>query len=206
MDPFLGIGYAVSSDALGTLLVYGALTKIMDLTGFRVLLHGYSVIPKPLISIVAPAVPLIEVVSGLSLMFQPLRAAGAALASGFMVAIAGGIWYSLAFGSVPEHCGCFGVGDGDPPSWLTVGRAASLAIVFAVIALLHVGRIAPDLLSLAITVELVILCVIFASTLSSYRRSQVVLTMLQDGARRAQKRVTAGGDDDRGNLAKEVQT
>jgi len=57
MDAFLGIAYAVSSDALGTLLVYSALTKILDLTGFKVLLHGYSVIPKSWISIVARAVP-----------------------------------------------------------------------------------------------------------------------------------------------------
>ena len=191
MDAFLGIAYAVSSDALGTLLIYSALTKILDLTWFKVVLHGYSVIPKSWISIVARAVPLIEVVSGLSLMFQPLRAAGAALAGGFMVVIASGISCSLAFGSVPEHCGCFGVEDEEPPSWLTVVRASSLAIVFAAIALLHVGRSALDLLSLAITVELLTLCVIFVSTFRNYRRSQVVLAMYQDGVRRAQERIAA---------------
>ena len=93
---------------LGILFIYAGTTKLLEPVVFAVLIEAYGIVPEALLMPVAVALPLLEVVAGIGLLFD-IRASLAVIAGSlllFMAVLAYGIWMGL-----DVDCGCFGPED-----------------------------------------------------------------------------------------------
>lgn len=127
MDPLI-VWIAVAG--LATLFAQAAVTKVTDLGLFEQHLAAYGV-PHPLLGAAARLVPALEVGAALLLLVPPLRAAGATLAAGLLLAYAAAMAWHRAQGHALD-CGCGG--DPLPLSWALVLRNLVLATGAAVAA------------------------------------------------------------------------
>lgn len=113
---------------LGLLLLYAGAIKIADPASFAEEVANYRMVPE-LAPLVAAALPPVEIVVGLVLIFAPAKNAwlpAAALASGLMMLVFLVGVTQVVLRGIDTSCGCFGA-DSGPVTWLTVGRVLLLA-------------------------------------------------------------------------------
>lgn len=138
MDPAFGLDPLpvwIAAAAMATLFAHAALSKWADLPLQEQQLAAYGV-PHSLLWLASRVLPLVELLAALSLL-GPLRAYGAALAAGLLLAYAAAMAWHLWHGHELD-CGCGG--EPLPVSWSLVARNAVLAGLSAVAAAPPAGR------------------------------------------------------------------
>ncbi|MGT0195952.1 MauE/DoxX family redox-associated membrane protein [Burkholderia pyrrocinia] len=133
LDPVL----ATSAQAGAAVVVLlGAFAKMRRSAAFRHALAGYRLLPDPLTTPVAFAIPLAEAVCAAALLFPDTRVAGAIGLIVLLVVFAAGLAINLLRGHTDIDCGCSGftAARADAPrgiGWLHVGRVLLLAALAA---------------------------------------------------------------------------
>jgi uncharacterized membrane protein YphA (DoxX/SURF4 family) len=90
------------------LFLYAGGNKLLDPRSFAIVIDAFGLVPDPLITPIAVALPILEILAAVGLFFDVRGSLG--LVSGllvfFMAVASYGIWMSLDI-----DCGCFGPGD-----------------------------------------------------------------------------------------------
>jgi uncharacterized membrane protein YphA (DoxX/SURF4 family) len=90
------------------LFLYAGINKLLDPRSFSIVIDAFGLVPDPLIMTVAVALPILEILAAVGLLFDVRGSLG--LVSGllvfFMAVVSYGIWMGLDI-----DCGCFGPGD-----------------------------------------------------------------------------------------------
>ena len=93
--------------AIGLLMGWAALAKLVDLPAFAHEVHNFQILPVPLENLVAMVLPWIELVAALSLVLRVRPRAGAVVTTGLMAVFTVAVAAALVRGLNIE-CGCFG--------------------------------------------------------------------------------------------------
>lgn len=114
--------YLVLRIILGGLFVYAGVTKLSDTAAFAQAIDGYGLVTWRMANLIAKTLPILEVASGLGLIFDVRGALGMIVVQllGFMGVLAYGIHMGL-----DVDCGCFGPSDSGGESgglWPTLIR------------------------------------------------------------------------------------
>jgi uncharacterized membrane protein YphA (DoxX/SURF4 family) len=90
------------------LFLYAGVNKLLSPKAFATVIDAFGLVPDPLIMPIAFALPILEIVAALGLLFDVRGSLG--LVTGllvfFMAVVSYGIWMGLDI-----DCGCFGPGD-----------------------------------------------------------------------------------------------
>ncbi len=106
---------------LAGIFVYSGTVKLVDPSRFAEIISGFGLLPDPLVFPVALALPAVELLAGIGLLFA-LRGSLAAIAAMLVVFIAV-LLYGISLG-LDIDCGCFGPED---PEQAYKGLKAALA-------------------------------------------------------------------------------
>jgi putative oxidoreductase len=114
--------------ALGGLFLVAGITKIGHAGDLAAAITAYRLgLPPPMVAAMAVALPPLEILLGLYLitgLLLPVSSTFAAtLLALFTIAVA-----SAVVRGVSAPCGCFGPGDNQPATWLTVARDVSFLV------------------------------------------------------------------------------
>lgn len=104
---------------LGFIFVFAAITKVTDPEAFSQAIYNYKLLPDFLINIPAIALPWIELVAGILLVFGISVKENSAIISGLLLVFIIAIGISLARG-LDIDCGCFGTIDGSKVGLLKI--------------------------------------------------------------------------------------
>ena len=96
---------------LGFIFIFAAVTKVADPVGFSQSVYNYKLMPDFLINILAIAIPWIELVAGILLVFGISVKENSAILTGLLIVFIFAIAISIARG-LDIDCGCFGTVDG----------------------------------------------------------------------------------------------
>ncbi len=90
------------------LFVYAGLSKLLNPRAFATVIDAFGLVPDPLIMPIAFALPILEILAAVGLLFDVRGSLGAVtgLLVFFMTVVSYGIWMGLDI-----DCGCFGPGD-----------------------------------------------------------------------------------------------
>lgn len=108
--------------AVGGLFLVAGITKIGHAADLASAITAYRLgLPPPLVAVMAVALPPLEILLGMYLIAGLLLPFSSAIAvtllALFTIAVA-----SVVVRGVSAPCGCFGPGDNQPSTWLTVVR------------------------------------------------------------------------------------
>jgi uncharacterized membrane protein YphA (DoxX/SURF4 family) len=116
LDPAIGWMMVL---AYALLLLPAAWHKARDLPVFAAVLGAYRILPRPLTPLMAPLVPLFEVMLALGLLLSPARVQCAWALSGLLLVYAAAIGVNIARGRTDLDCGCTGPLERRPvASWM----------------------------------------------------------------------------------------
>lgn len=104
--------------------IVAGLSKLANLDSTREMLTGFGLIGRTL-TVVAVALPLVELAVAAALIIPPVAYAGAMAAAGLLGLFTAVIFFALAHGRHPA-CSCFGQIDSKPISALTLVRSGLL--------------------------------------------------------------------------------
>jgi len=96
---------------LGFIFIFAAVTKVADPVGFSQSIYNYKLMPDFLINFLAIAIPWIELVAGILLVFGISVKENSVIISGLLIVFIIAVSISLARG-LDIDCGCFGTVDG----------------------------------------------------------------------------------------------
>jgi len=116
---------------LAGILIVAAVGKFRDLPGSRQAVAGFGV-PKRFADMAGTALPAVELLLGLGLLWGATARFAALLAGLLFIAFIVGIGYNLSKGRQPE-CHCFGQIHSEPAGWPTLIRNVVLALASLVI-------------------------------------------------------------------------
>lgn len=90
------------------LFLYAGVNKLLDPQSFAIVIDAFGLVPDPLIMPIAVALPILEILAALGLLFDVRASLGlmTGLLVFFMAVVSYGIWMGLDI-----DCGCFGPGD-----------------------------------------------------------------------------------------------
>ena len=90
------------------LFLYAGINKLLDPRSFAIVIDAFGLVPDPLIMPMAVALPILEILAALGLLFDVRASLGlmTGLLAFFMAVVSYGIWMGLDI-----DCGCFGPGD-----------------------------------------------------------------------------------------------
>ena len=90
------------------LFVYAGVNKLLNPRAFATVIDAFGLVPDPLITPIAVALPILEIVAALGLLFDARGSLGlvSGLLAFFMAVVSYGIWMGLDI-----DCGCFGPSD-----------------------------------------------------------------------------------------------
>jgi uncharacterized membrane protein YphA (DoxX/SURF4 family) len=90
------------------LFVYAGVNKLLNPRAFATVIDAFGLVPDPLIMPIAVALPVLEILAAVGLLFDVRGSLGlvAGLLVFFMAVVSYGIWMGLDI-----DCGCFGPGD-----------------------------------------------------------------------------------------------
>ncbi|MCL4742033.1 MAG: DoxX family membrane protein [Phycisphaerales bacterium] len=123
--------------AIAGVFAFAATLKIADPQAFAFSIHGFKIVPEPLVPAAAFVVPWTEMICAAALVFGLWSRSAALILSAMLAAFIGAIVSALLRSGVDPKCGCFGdFGLLCPPDkigWCNVGQnalllAASLAL------------------------------------------------------------------------------
>jgi len=112
----------------GFIFIFAAVTKIADPAGFSQSIFNYRLIPDFLINFLAIAIPWIELVAGILLVFGISVKENSAILSGLLVIFILAITISL-FRGLNIDCGCFGTVEGSKVGLLKILENIGLLIL-----------------------------------------------------------------------------
>ncbi len=97
--------YLIIRVLLGAVFIYAGATKIVDPTGFATAIDEYGLVTWRMANLIARTLPIIEIISGLGLIFDIKGALGLLVAQllGFVIILS----YAINAG-LNIDCGCFG--------------------------------------------------------------------------------------------------
>ncbi len=113
---------------LGFIFIFAALTKVADPVGFSQSIYNYKLMPDFLINFLAIAIPWIELVAGILLVFGISVKENSAILSGLLVVFIIAVAISLARG-LDIDCGCFGTVDGSKVGIMKILENTGLLIL-----------------------------------------------------------------------------
>jgi len=90
--------------ALGGIFIYSGAIKLLDVKGFARMISLYDLVPEQLLAAVAIALPSLEVVAGIGLLFEVPGALSAIFAMLLMFCTI--LWYGI-LQDLDIDCGCF---------------------------------------------------------------------------------------------------
>jgi uncharacterized membrane protein YphA (DoxX/SURF4 family) len=122
---------------LGALFLWASTTKVPDMAAFAESVANYRIVPPALVPAAASAVVGVEMVTGLSLLFNVWARASAWVLAALLAAFTAGLTSALARG-IDLACGCFG-GNAPATRW-TVLRDVALLALAVFVALTGRGR------------------------------------------------------------------
>jgi uncharacterized membrane protein YphA (DoxX/SURF4 family) len=96
--------------AIGAVFAVASLAKLGDLRAFAEQVHNFRMVPIASEHLVALALPWIELVAALALLFGIRARSAAVLVSGLLAAFTVAVLAALARG-LDFECGCFGTAD-----------------------------------------------------------------------------------------------
>lgn len=114
--------------ALGVTFIIAGMEKISGPAAFAKAIYDYKIFPELLVNFFAVAIPWIEVVSGLLLVFGILARENAAIISGLLLMFIILVVISISRGLNIE-CGCFGTASGARVGWQKVLENSGLVIL-----------------------------------------------------------------------------
>jgi uncharacterized membrane protein YphA (DoxX/SURF4 family)/thiol-disulfide isomerase/thioredoxin len=116
---------------LAVVFLTAGVGKLLDLAGSRQAMRDFGV-PEGMAGFAGLALPLVELATGVALIFQPTARLGALVALLLLLGFIVGIARALARGEQPD-CHCFGQIHSEPAGPLTLARNSVLAVCAAVI-------------------------------------------------------------------------
>lgn len=125
---------------LAALLLAGAVHKLAGLERFRLAVTDYGILPLWAIPLAAVALPVLEMLMAVALLWQPARALGGMAAAALFLIYAMGIGVNLWRGRRNMDCGC-SLGGGHGISPLLPLRNGALALLAATVAALPVAAL-----------------------------------------------------------------
>jgi uncharacterized membrane protein YphA (DoxX/SURF4 family) len=118
---------------LGGVLLLSGVSKARDISGFRIALRGYDLLPAPLIPSIAFSIPIIEIILG-ALLVVGLRVDVTGISAGALLT-AFTAWLAVALLRGKEiDCGCFSSTAPSRISWSYLARNGILILMAAVAA------------------------------------------------------------------------
>lgn len=100
--------YRIVRVAYVVLFLYAGVNKLLNPAAFATVIDAFGLVPDPLIMPIALALPILEILAAVGLLFDVRGSLG--LVTGllvfFMAVVSYGIWMGLDI-----DCGCFGPGD-----------------------------------------------------------------------------------------------
>jgi uncharacterized membrane protein YphA (DoxX/SURF4 family) len=90
------------------LFLYAGVNKLLNPRAFATVIDAFGLVPDPLIMPIAFALPILEILAAVGLLFDVRGSLGlvSGLLAFFMAVVSYGIWMGLDI-----DCGCFGPGD-----------------------------------------------------------------------------------------------
>lgn len=95
---------------LGFIFVYAAVEKISDPDGFAVSISNYRMLPIPLVNIFAIALPWLELITGILLIYGICTKENSFIIGSLMLVFTVMVLIAVLRG-LDIECGCFGTGD-----------------------------------------------------------------------------------------------
>lgn len=92
--------------ALGTIFVVAALPKIVDPPSFAHMIYNYRILPGVLVNLMALAMPWVELLAGLALLFGFWRGTARSIIGSMLAVFIVAISINLLRGNAID-CGCF---------------------------------------------------------------------------------------------------
>jgi putative oxidoreductase len=112
----------------GFVFIYAAITKVTDAEAFSLSIYNYKLMPDVLINVLAIALPWIELVAGIFLVFGISVRENSAILTGLLVVFIIAIAISLVRG-LDIDCGCFGTVDGSKVGIMKIFENVGLLIL-----------------------------------------------------------------------------
>lgn len=134
---------AIARLAVGGLLIAAGALKLGHAPELAAAIAGFRLLPAPLVSGLALALPLLEIWVGLYLL-AGLFTRIAAIAAAIMFAAYAGAIASAVVRGIPANCGCFGPHDSATADWPHVVLDLVIAALAVFIALRAPGALALD--------------------------------------------------------------
>jgi putative oxidoreductase len=128
---------------LGVVLIGSGVLKLGHAPDLAAAIAGFRLLPPPVVSLLALALPPLEILIGLYLV-AGLFTRIAAVASAAMFTVYAGAIASAVIRGIPANCGCFGPHDSATADWPHVVFDLALAAVAAFVALRAPGALALD--------------------------------------------------------------
>ncbi len=97
---------AVLRTGLGLAFIYASIHKIMDPKAFAEAVYNYQILPDQLINLTAVALPVIEIIAGLCLVFNFWTPGAMSVINGMLIVFIAATAFNLSRG-LSIHCGCF---------------------------------------------------------------------------------------------------
>ena len=113
---------------LGFIFIFAAVIKVADPVGFSQSIYNYKLMPDFFINFLAIAIPWIELVAGILLVFGISVKENSAILSGLHVVFIIAVAISLARG-LDIDCGCFGTVDGSKVGIMKILENTGLLIL-----------------------------------------------------------------------------
>ncbi len=101
---------------LGLTFIYASIHKIMDPKTFADAVYNYQILPDYLINLTALALPVIEIIAGLCLVFNFWTPGAVSIINGMLIVFIAATAFNLSRG-LNIHCGCFQSGVGEAGKW-----------------------------------------------------------------------------------------
>jgi len=132
--------------AMAGVFLTGGLHQWRDRAMFAAVVEGYALLPRALVTPIALGLPLVEIATGLMLLWPTTGTAGALAGLIILCAVSLAVVINLLRGRRDIDCGCGGASGDQTLSWPLVGRNAVLGCLLAIGALKAAPRAlaAPD--------------------------------------------------------------
>jgi len=91
---------------LGLAFIYASIHKILDPKAFAEAVYNYQILPDQFINLTAVALPVIEIIAGLCLVFNFWTPGAVTLINGMLIVFIAATAFNLSRG-LSIHCGCF---------------------------------------------------------------------------------------------------